>query len=78
MCIYFSNLNSTYPKDMFLIPNIDHLIGGSSSCKTLSFMDAYSRYNQINMNPMDAYKIVFISIMSYNMNLNFAKCSFYV
>lgn len=46
---------------MYPLPNIDCLIGISLGCKTLSFMDAYSRYNQIKMDHVDAPKTTFIS-----------------
>ncbi|GAU29790.1 hypothetical protein TSUD_293580 [Trifolium subterraneum] len=37
------------------------LIDGALGYKTLSFMDAYSRYNQIKMNPMDGQHTAFMS-----------------
>ncbi|MCI21844.1 gag-pol polyprotein, partial [Trifolium medium] len=43
------------------LPNIDRLIDGASGYKTLSFMDAYSGYNQIKMNPADAPYMAFMS-----------------
>lgn len=44
------------PKDPYLLSNIDKLIDRSFGYKTLSFMDVYSGYNQIKMNPLDAPK----------------------
>ena len=56
MCIDFTNLNTTFPKDMYPLPNIDRLIDGSSRNKTLSYIDANSRNNKINKDPMDVSK----------------------
>jgi hypothetical protein len=47
MCVDYTDLNKAYPKDMYPFPNIGKLVSGY---KLLSFMDAYSDYNQI---PMD-------------------------
>jgi len=38
-----------YPKDNFPLPRIDQLINATAGHKLLSFMDAYSGYNQIIM-----------------------------
>lgn len=45
MCVYFTDLNVVYPKDLYPLSDIDRLIDGSSGYHTLSFMDFYSRYN---------------------------------
>ncbi|XP_015970355.1 uncharacterized protein LOC107493832 [Arachis duranensis] len=49
MCTDYTNLNKAYPKDPYPLPNIDTLVDASSGYKYLSFMDAYSGYNQIPM-----------------------------
>ncbi|KAK2409009.1 hypothetical protein QL285_044467 [Trifolium repens] len=49
MCVDFTDLNKACPKDPYPLPSIDRLIDGASGYKTLSFMDAYSGYNQIKM-----------------------------
>ncbi|MCH79825.1 RNA-directed DNA polymerase (Reverse transcriptase) [Trifolium medium] len=54
MCVDFTDLNKACPKDPYPLPNIDRLIDGALGYKMLSFMEAYSRYNQIKMNPLDA------------------------
>ncbi|PNX88251.1 gag-pol polyprotein [Trifolium pratense] len=61
MCVDFTDLNKACPKDPYPLPNIDRLIDGASGCKMLSFMDAYSGYNQIKMNPADAPHTAFMS-----------------
>jgi hypothetical protein len=47
MCVDYTDLNRACPKDKYPLPNIDKLVDNSSGYKLLSFMDAYSRYNQI-------------------------------
>ncbi|KAM1256282.1 hypothetical protein ACFX2G_031011 [Malus domestica] len=51
MCVDYTDLNKGYPKDSFPLPLIDRLIYSTAGCELLSFMDAYSGYNQILMNP---------------------------
>ncbi|KAM1106637.1 hypothetical protein ACFX2B_003452 [Malus domestica] len=41
------------PNDSFPLPLIDRLIDSTVGCELLSFMDAYSGYNQILINPPD-------------------------
>ncbi|KAM1597309.1 hypothetical protein ACFX1Z_032225 [Malus domestica] len=53
MCVDYTNLNKGCPKDSFPLPLIDRLIDSTAGCELLSFMDAYSGYNQILMNPPD-------------------------
>lgn len=42
MCVDFTDLNTAYPKDPYLLSNIDMILEGSSSYKTFNFMDVYS------------------------------------
>ncbi|XP_072081070.1 uncharacterized protein [Arachis hypogaea] len=49
MCVDYSDLNKTCPKDSFSLPNIDTLVDSVAGYRFLSFMDAYSGYNQIPM-----------------------------
>jgi len=49
MCVDFTDLNKACPKDSYLLPSIDALVDSASSCKLLSFLDAFSGYNQIRM-----------------------------
>lgn len=48
-CINFSNLNDACLKDCFRLPRIDQLVDATAGHELLSFMDAYSGYNQIVM-----------------------------
>jgi hypothetical protein len=61
MCVDFTDLNKACPKDPYPLPSIDRLIDGASGYKTLSFMDAYSGYNQIRMNAADAPNTAFMT-----------------
>ena len=49
MCVDFTNLNNAYPKDNFPLPIIDQLVDSTAGHKLLTFMDAFSGYNQIQM-----------------------------
>ncbi|XP_072060157.1 uncharacterized protein [Arachis hypogaea] len=53
MCFDFTNLNKACLKDAYPLPCIDKLVDNASGFKSLSFMDAYSGYNQILMHPED-------------------------
>ncbi|XP_025669751.1 uncharacterized protein [Arachis hypogaea] len=49
MCVDYSDLNKACPKDCYPLPNIDALIDVAAGYRYLSFMNAYSGYNQIPM-----------------------------
>ena len=59
MCVDFTDLNKVCPKDSFSLPRIDQLVNATTGHELLSFMDAYSRYNQIKMHKPDEDKIAF-------------------
>ena len=61
MCVDFTNLNKACPKDLYPLPNIDALVDNASGCKMLSFLDAFSGYNQIKMHPRDESKTTFMT-----------------
>jgi len=61
MCVDFTDLNKACPKDSYPLPSIDALVGSASGCKLLSFLDAFSGYNQIKMHPMDEEKTAFMT-----------------
>jgi len=61
MCVDYTNLNKACPRDAYLLPNIDRLVDGAVDNKVLSFLDAYSRYNQIPMAASDMNKTSFIT-----------------
>jgi len=64
MCVDFTDLNLACPKDSYPIPNRDILVDRVSGCGLLSFMDAYSGYNQIRMHPADEDKTAFMGTKS--------------
>ena len=61
MCVDFTNLNCACPKDSFPLPRIDQLVDSTASHVLLTFMDAFSGYNQIRMSEEDQEKIAFVT-----------------
>ncbi|XP_074327805.1 uncharacterized protein LOC141665719 [Apium graveolens] len=61
MCVDYTDLNDACPEDPYPLPNIDQLIDATSGHIMLSFMDAFSGYNQIKMNLKDIPKTTFIT-----------------
>ena len=49
MCVDFTDLNKACPKDSYPLPSIDALVDSAAGCKLLSFLDAFSGYNQIKL-----------------------------
>ena len=58
-CVDFRNLNKICLKDEFPLPNINLLVDPAAGSSMFSFMDGYSRYNQIRMAPKDVEKTAF-------------------
>ncbi|KAI5349264.1 hypothetical protein L3X38_002151 [Prunus dulcis] len=61
ICVDYTNLNRACPKDSFPLPRIDQLVDATVGHALLSFMDAYSGYNQIFMHPEDQAHTSFIT-----------------
>ena len=61
MCVDFTDLNKACPKDSFPLPRIDQLVDSTAGHKLLTFMDAFSGYNQIMMDEDDQEKTSFIT-----------------
>lgn len=61
MCIDFTDLNRAYPKDPFTLPHIDILVDATTGHDLMSFLDAFSGYNQILMHQDDQEKIAFVT-----------------
>jgi hypothetical protein len=61
MCIDFMALNKHCLKDYFPLPRIDQIIDSAAGCEHLSFLDAYSGYNQIRLKVEDKDKTSFIT-----------------
>ena len=49
MCVDFTDLNNACLKYNFPLPRIDQLVDSTAGHKLLTFMDAFSGYNQIQM-----------------------------
>ena len=47
VCIDFTNLNKACPKDSYPLLKIDQLVDTTAGNEQMSFLDAYSSYNQI-------------------------------
>ena len=65
VCVDYTNLNDACPKDTFPLPWIDQIVEATAGHELLSFLDAYSGYNQIPMHLPNSTKIAFIT--SYGM-----------
>ena len=60
MCVDFTDLNKACLKDSYPLPRIDQLVDSTTGHKLLSFMDAFSGYNQIRMDGVDQEKTSFV------------------
>ena len=61
LCIDFTDINKACPKNSFPLPRIDLIVDATAGHELLSFMDAFSGYNQISMNPDDQEKTSFVT-----------------
>ena len=61
MCVDFTDLNKACLKDSDPLPRIDTLVDSTVRNQLLSFMDAFSGYNQIKMEEVDQEKISFVT-----------------
>ena len=61
LCIDFTDINRACPKDSFPLPQIDLIIDSIAGLELLSFMDAFSDYNQISMDTDDQEKTSFVT-----------------
>ena len=61
MCVDFTDLNKACPKNSFPLPRIDQLVDSTAGHKLLTFMDAFSRYNQIKMDEENQEKTAIIT-----------------
>ena len=60
ICSDYTNLNRVCPKDAYPLPRIDKLVDGASGFRVLSFLDAYSGYNQIKRHAPNEEKTTLI------------------
>ena len=61
LCIDFTDVNRAFPKDSFPPPRIDLIVDATAGHELLSFMDAFSGYNQTSMDPEDQEKTLFVT-----------------
>ena len=61
MCVDFTDLNKVFPKDSYFLPRIDTLVDSTTRHQLLSFIDAFSGYNQIKMEEADQEKTSFVT-----------------
>jgi hypothetical protein len=60
VCVDYQYLNNACPKDNYPTPFIDQIIDNYAGSIIFSFMDGFSRYNQIEILPVDQHKTTFI------------------
>ena len=60
LCIDFTDVNRACPKDSFPLPRIDLIVDTTAGHELLSFLDAFSCYNHISMDPGDQEKTSFV------------------
>lgn len=60
MCEYFIDLYKACPKDSFPLPKINQLVDSTACHGLMSFIDAFSGYNQICMSTTDEENITFV------------------
>ena len=60
LCINFTDINRACPKDSFPLSRIDLILNATAGHELLSFMDAFSGYNQISMDPSNQEKTSFV------------------
>ena len=61
LCIDFTDVSRACLKDSFPLPRIDLIVDATAGQELLSFMDAFSGYNQISMEPDDQEKTSFVT-----------------
>ena len=54
-------MNRACPKDSFPLPQIDLIVDATAGHKLLSFMDAFSSYNHIRMDPNNQENTSFVT-----------------
>jgi hypothetical protein len=61
MCIHYTDLNKHCPKDPFPLLRIEQVVDSMADIVLLCFLDCYSGYHQIALNPDDQDKTTFIT-----------------
>ena len=61
VCVDFTDLNKACPKDPYPLPHIDSMVDATAGHEILTFMDASSGFQQIQMEPSDQEDTAFIT-----------------
>ena len=61
LCIDFTDINRACLKDSFPLPQINLIMDTTAGHELLNFMDSFSSYNQISMDPNDQEKTSFVT-----------------
>ena len=61
VCVDFTDLNKTCPKDLFHMPRIDQLVNATVGHPRMSFLDAFQGYHQIPLALGDQEKTAFVT-----------------
>jgi hypothetical protein len=61
MCINYTSLNKSCPKDEYSLPCICQIVDSTASCELLSFLDGYLGYHEITLAINNEEKIAFIT-----------------
>ena len=61
VCVDFTDLNKTYPKDPFPLPRIDQLVDATIGHPRMSFLDTFQGYHQIPLALDDQEKTSFVT-----------------
>ena len=62
VCVDFTDLNKTCPKDPILMPQIDQLVDATVGHPRMSFLDVFQRYHQIPLALSDQEKTAFVTL----------------
>jgi len=62
VCVDYRDINQACLEDKFPTPFIDQIVDDCAGSEIFSLMDSFSGYNQINILPVDQYKIAFICL----------------
>ncbi|XP_012488038.1 uncharacterized protein LOC105801265 [Gossypium raimondii] len=65
MCVDYRDLNKASLNDNFLLPHIDTLVDNTTGYSLFSFMNGFSKYDQIKMHPEDMEKTTFVTIWEH-------------
>jgi hypothetical protein len=64
MCIDFTNLNKTSPKDNFPLPRLTKIVHSTARCEVMSLLDCFLGYHHIYMKEEDKAITSFITPFS--------------